>query len=540
MRIQANKQETNLLDGKLNNGPPAFDENNNVLVGDNDYYTHIRQNSIKLFNYHARYNTFRVDFLDLLDNLVQDGILVDKINTLKIRNNLKSMPVNNVIKYLADISFQKQTKNLIETKSNLYLNEFDVDYSMLEPIKYNLIDVSIIQKILEGLQYIIPRLDDVPMYDQGSYQSCTSNCSAFLYRYAELIENNSYQFDPSRFYIWFNTFYSGEADPKPNRYTKIYGDWGTSTTRAVLSTLKTWYGVCRNSAYSYPLSGGQIPGPVTKTMDNEAKKGYSYAVTACEHIVHSIKTALHIKKRPISMAFDVYNSGFYDGSANETGDLHLPVVVDEAGENPTIDYNFVYEAKDGDGKLQTYRDIAGSHAVCIVGYDDNHKFRKLNYVKGPNKGKSFYDNKYSGRWSGEYESDIDGKHVYESYKGGFLVRNSWGSWGYYSDGTIDGHNGGKNRGYFWMPYMYFNGEGSAVNTPTCGEFLFLDTNNTENNGKSVSNPPAWSYLSIIKLLYQYIIDIPKIIFIPRVAQPVKVITTEHIEKLNIDAYPGKF
>jgi len=275
-------------------------------------------------------------------------------------------------------------------------------------------------------------------------------------------------------------------------------------------------------------------------MDNEAKKGFSYKITACEHTVQSIKTALHMNKRPISMSFDVYMSGFYDGSANGTGELHLPVILNESGLNPLIDYNFVYEAKNDSGNLQTFRDIAGSHAVCIVGYDDNHKFRKLSYVKGPNKGKDSYQNKYSGHWSGEFAPDIDGKHSYEYYKGGFLVRNSWGSWGCYSDGTLDGTGGGKIRGYFWMPYEFFNGFGSSVTTATCGEFLFLDTNNAENKGKSVSNPPAWSYLSIIKRIYNYVINIPKIIFVPRIAQPIDIILNDHINQLDPNEYYDKF
>ena len=72
------------LDGQMKGGAPIYDEERKILIGDNDYYTDIRQNSIKLFNYHAQHNTFHVELLDFLNQIEKDGIIINKTNILNL------------------------------------------------------------------------------------------------------------------------------------------------------------------------------------------------------------------------------------------------------------------------------------------------------------------------------------------------------------------------------------------------------------------------------------------------------------------------
>ena len=61
--------------------------------------------------------------------------------------------------------------------------------------------------------------------------------------------------------------------------------------------------------------------------------------------------------------------------------------------------------------------VAGGHAVCVIGYDDNHQ-------------------------------NLD------SSSGAVLFKNSWGTgWGCQKDGTPS--DGSTTGGYGWMSYPYF-------------------------------------------------------------------------------------
>jgi hypothetical protein len=223
---------------------------------------------------------------------------------------------------------------------------------------------------LENFIYAIPHLDDIPVFDQFGYQSCTANAACFMYQQAEYLQGISLKLVPSRMYTWFNAIYTGDSNT-PNRDTTKYGNWGTSTTRAVMCSKKDWYGICKEETYKYegndygdsegkPSHGA---GPVSSVQDSEGKKAHAFDVFMVDSSVVAIKEALRAKQRAVSMAFDVYNSGFYaDGVGSTLGELHLPVVVDDAaGTNPVVDYFFVYK----DDKNVTRRDIAGNHVVAI-------------------------------------------------------------------------------------------------------------------------------------------------------------------------------
>src|SRR5437868_13094084 len=107
-----NHSETHPLLGRLNDESPGYDENNKVLVSADNYYTLIKPNSIKLFNYHAQHNTLSVNFLEVLDQIIKDGERVDKTDVLKQRNRLRQESINNIINGLSDMRFQKCTGKL--------------------------------------------------------------------------------------------------------------------------------------------------------------------------------------------------------------------------------------------------------------------------------------------------------------------------------------------------------------------------------------------------------------------------------------------
>ncbi|VBB18289.1 cysteine protease [Yasminevirus sp. GU-2018] len=361
-----------------------------------------------------------------------------------------------------------------------------------------------------------------------------------MYQQAMYLQNNSYKFVPSRLNTWFNAIYTGDGT-SPDRTKTKYGNWGTSTTRAVMSMKQDWYGVCREETYPYDSApNGYIgsdgvasngPGPVTKKADSEGHLAHAFDVVTLDHSVSAVKLALHSKQRPVSMAFDVYNSGFYgDGTGRNLGELHLPVVVtDNNNVGLRIDYNFVYY---DDVKKVNRRDIAGNHAVCIVGYDDFKRFRKLSYDKGPVVGTGSYANTYGGRWNGKFRDNVDGTPAYEKYVGAFLVRNSWGAnWGVGSDGVS---TNADDRGYFWMPYAFFNGEDDANQfvTNTCGEFLVLEKNVS---GQVVTNPSSWSFNPFIKFFGDIYRFFPAIRFEPQVVQTRGIVPKTNYKDLVIDS-----
>lgn len=440
----------------------------------------------------VKLNNHKLSMLEILAraysiDAATGGLILNPYNTFKANmiQVPESVPVftvkkftfnNNVIKFY---SYDPSTEQMTRQNLNLVINFQDVPAS-------EFIDQLLLQHILWfDFPYQIPSLNNVNIktaYDQGGYQSCTANAAAFLYHYAEVVENNFYIFAPSRMYIWFNAIYMGD-NAMPPRATITYGNGGTSTTRAVLSTLKSNYGACREITYPYVGNTIDGAGGIKHLYDTDAKLGVSFAVTTVNHSVSDIKAVLLTQQRPLSMAFNVYNSGFYDGSTAQNGELHLPVVVDKKGENAKIGYNFTYTGKNEKNEDVQKSDIAGSHAVVICGFDDAKTFNKLNYTAGP-----VISDAESGYYKETYAGISNGSHVtdhFEPYTGAFLVRNSWGNWG------TDGVEANGNAGYFWMPYVFFNGtnpQNSSDNTPTTGEFLFLDPSIVGNRGKSISNP----------------------------------------------------
>lgn len=208
------------------------------------------------------------------------------------------------------------------------------------------------------------QVTDIPIYNQGSLGSCTSNSISFLYQFVEKKQRNTVVFPPSRLFLYYNV----RSDKN--------SDTGASVRNCIKSAAAT--GMCSEGLWPYDTS---------KFKDKPTQICYDQAANAkvIEYVsvpinIDTIKMAL-AEGNPIAFGFDVYSSFDYVGF-----DGRMP--IPDTGKEK----------------------ITGGHCVCMMGYDDDITF--------------------SG-----------------GHKGGFIVRNSWGT--FWGDG-----------GYFYMPYCV--GTNSAI------------------------------------------------------------------------------
>ena len=205
--------------------------------------------------------------------------------------------------------------------------------------------------------------DKTPIEDQGSEGSCTS----FAWNGAQMLRDFLVS---GEFMIGAHQqFYRCEtaADGNPGQ------DVGSTLSQG--ANIYKVRGFAPESMYPYatPLSQAVPQNVLDAAKKDEGTVLTRLDATSATVTIQNIKTALN-SQYPVALGFDVYESFFGTGS-----DGNMP-------------------APSGG--------IAGGHAVCCVGYDDNH--------------------------SGNYDGS----------KGAFKFRNSWGTgWG--------------AQGYWWMPYTYF-------------------------------------------------------------------------------------
>jgi C1A family cysteine protease len=228
--------------------------------------------------------------------------------------------------------------------------------------------------------------DPTPVGDQGQLGSCTANAAdnASKIRAAAV---GAQWFNGSRLAVYY---LEREHDGDLHKHcppAKLIGDCGSQLSVAawVLQT----YGVAPETSWPYDIENYNTEPP--ESVLQQAAKDEVTTATRLDAddentTISNIKAAL-VQSYPVIFGINCY-AEIEDVGAD--GNVPMPT----AGEEPK-----------------------GGHALCIIGYDDNHQ-------------------------------NLDGS------KGAVLLKNSWGTgWGCQKNGTPS--DGATNGGYGWLSYPYF-------------------------------------------------------------------------------------
>ena len=282
-------------------------------------------------------------------------------------------------------------------------------YSLIQPKMPSSQAISTVSSISSNGSgsYILPYLDQIPVYDQGQLGSCTANANAFCFEYCQYKQNfASYNSQlpftpPSRLFIYYN---------ERNYENAIATDAGGQIYDGIKSLNEI--GACSELSWPYVVSNFNINAPqnsYTQASQNIAltfntvmqpTTVVSQSIPAILQSISGIQAAL-VTGYPVAFAFTIFP--FFESEMDSTS----PPYVLQCPVSP-IDMST----------------SLGGHAVVIVGYDNNFQTSNGN--------------------------------------GAFLVRNSWGIyWGTNYVNASGSYNTGT--GYFWMPYQYFTNQYTDTN-----------------------------------------------------------------------------
>ena len=278
-------------------------------------------------------------------------------------------------------------------------------YSLIRPKMSSLQAITTVSTISTSGSgtFILPYLDQIPVYAQGNLESCTANATAFCFEYCQYKQNlASYNSQlpitpPSRLFIFYNERKYEGTTTDDDVGAQIYD--GVKVLNEI--------GVC--SEILWPYIESKCPVKPATTCYTQASQNIaltfnavtqpttvvSQSMPAILQSIQGIQAAL-VSGYPVAFGFTVFQF-FETGMVGSKFVLQCPI-------NRTTSI--------------------GGHAVVIVGYDNN--FATSNGT------------------------------------GAFLVRNSWGtSWGISYVSLSGSYNTGL--GYFWMPYQYFTNQYTDTN-----------------------------------------------------------------------------
>lgn len=168
----------------------------------------------------------------------------------------------------------------------------------------------------------------LPIFNQGKCGSCTGNSAASAHMYCQMQQRTSYQFIPSRLFIYYN-------ERLINKTTSI--DCGAHLRDAVKVLNKA--GVCPETSWPYDISKFAVK--PDHDCYHEARK---YQATKYERILQNLDSlkGCIAEGFPFIFGFSVYNS-FEGKEVAKSGILNMPT-SDER--------------------------MCGGHAVIAIGYND--------------------------------------------------------------------------------------------------------------------------------------------------------------------------
>ena len=266
--------------------------------------------------------------------------------------------------------------------------------------------------------FVLPYLDQIPVYDQEQLGSCTANANAFCFEYCQYKQNlASYNSQlpftpPSRLFIYYNER-NYEGTTASDAGAQVYD--GVKVFNEI--------GVCSESLWPYDWS--TPPPPPTpplyliKFNTLPPQNCYSQASQNIALTFNAVMQPTTVASQSMPAILQSING---IQSALVTG---YPVVfvftIFPFFENGMYGSNFILQCPMSPIDMTT---SLGGHGVVIVGYDNNF--------------------------------------VTSNGNGAFLVRNSWGTqWGTSYINPSSSYNTGP--GYFWMPYQYFTNQYTDTN-----------------------------------------------------------------------------
>tara|TARA_B110000263_G_scaffold172750_2_gene150729 strand:+ start:223 stop:1017 length:795 start_codon:yes stop_codon:yes gene_type:complete len=179
----------------------------------------------------------------------------------------------------------------------------------------------------------LSELYPIAIYNQSNLGSCISQCLAFIYEFDSYKQKDSFQFIPSRLFIYYNI-------RKLKNTTNI--DTGASL-RDGIKTFNT-FGVCSEDLWPYNIN--KFKSKPSQMCYNIAKYHKNVVYKRVSQNLDIIKSILTLKY-PIVFGFKVYTS-FYNVSKN--GIVILP---------------------------KADKKSLGMHCVVIVGFNDNNNSFKV-------------------------------------------------------------------------------------------------------------------------------------------------------------------
>lgn len=234
--------------------------------------------------------------------------------------------------------------------------------------------------------------DVTPVENQSDLGSCTANAADNASKIRAAVVGAQW-FNGSRLAVYYLEREHDGTLHKSCPPAPLIGDCGSSLSTA--AWVLTKYGIADETLCPYDIENYNVA--PSKAYEQQAVRDELTTATPLDATdenttISNIKAAL-VQKYPVMFGINCYAEIENVGT---DGNVPMPT----AGEQPK-----------------------GGHALCIIGYDDNHQ-------------------------------NLDGS------KGAVLFKNSWGAcWGCQKDGTpstpCDDATDGGNGGYGWLSYPYF-------------------------------------------------------------------------------------
>lgn len=172
----------------------------------------------------------------------------------------------------------------------------------------------------------------IPIYDQGSLGSCTSNSGCACYRFESAQVVGDFKFDPSRLFLYYNTrLIEGTVDEDSGAYI-----------RDVFKALNKW-GLAPEVDFPYHIQ--DFKNTPTQVAYSNGLKNIVVKYAAVDQTEVAIKQTL-ISGAAVSFGFNVYSSFMSGDWDRKTGIMPIPKKGEE---------------------------LRGGHACTIVGWSDSKK-----------------------------------------------------------------------------------------------------------------------------------------------------------------------
>lgn len=208
------------------------------------------------------------------------------------------------------------------------------DHIYVQPVA----TAELLKKAMESKLDLRTKYQNIPIYQQGTLGSCTSNAVSYAYQYTELKQQNKSYFTPSRLFLYYNTREMMATNSK--NPVLINQDTGASLRDTLKTCSKS--GVCSETQWGYNTTKFTVK--PNQTCYTQAQTCKTIEYVSVPQTMTDLKNVI-MEGYPIVFGFRVYES--FDNILLD-GKMPIPNLTKEKS--------------------------IGGHAVCIVGYDDDIQF----------------------------------------------------------------------------------------------------------------------------------------------------------------------